>query len=96
MPTCDQVIAHLKRTYTQSEILAVAVWSTDDVLDRAARIGYTLTEDLAGKILNSIHERDASLGISWDMLNEEIRRAIALADPIEAQDQAESDRKIAS
>ena len=50
--------------------LAVAVWSEDDVLDRAKERHIKITREQAREIIDQIdRKQDDDLGISWTTIN---------------------------
>jgi len=50
--------------------IAVAIWSEDDVLDRAEERGIPCTEEQAQEIVDSMDSRqDCSIGITWDTID---------------------------
>ncbi|MBA7676506.1 hypothetical protein ES703_84748 [subsurface metagenome] len=70
MTTVKDHIEHLKNSYKPEDVVAVAIWQVDDVLEQAEQRGIKVTKEQAENILAVIDRRqDASLGISWDTIN---------------------------
>jgi hypothetical protein len=69
MPTVEDVINHLK-SYNPKEHIAVAVWSEEDVLERAKERTMKITKEEARDIIDRIDRRqDATIGITWDTID---------------------------
>ncbi len=57
--------------------VCIAIWSDDDVIDRARAKGYLLTGEQCGKILTQVdRKQDASEGITWASIDEEVSEYI--------------------
>ena len=70
MTTAKEVIEHLKRTYTDDAVLAVAIWQVDDVIERAKEREIEISTEQAEEIIHRIdRKQDATLGISWDTID---------------------------
>jgi len=70
MPTIKEVISHLKKNYKLNDVIAISIWSVDDILECADR---KITKKQAEDILNIVNDnQDAELGINWDTLKEAI------------------------
>jgi len=68
MPTVEEAIKRLK--WNGSQHVAVAIWSEDDVLERAKELGIKCSRAQAREIIDSIdHKQDCSLGITWDTID---------------------------
>ena len=69
MTTVEKVIEHLK-THKPNLHVAVAIWQTDDVLERAKERKIKISKKQAEEIIDKIDSKqDASLGISWDTID---------------------------
>lgn len=69
MTTVKEVIEHLRR-YNQNEHVATAIWSEDDVLERAKERNIKITRKQAQEIVDKIdHKQDATTGITWDTID---------------------------
>ena len=69
MTTVSEVIEHLK-TYKPDEVVAVAIWSVDDVLERAKERKIKISKKQAEEVIDRIHRKqDATLGINWDTID---------------------------
>lgn len=67
MPTVAEAIKRLK--WNGEQHVAVAIWSEDDVLERAKELGIKCSRARAREIIDRIdHKQDCSLGISWDTI----------------------------
>ena len=77
MVTVEKLIEHLNRDYKSTDVLAVAIWSIDDVKFQATEnMDIELTDAVAEEILNDIDShQDANLGITWDTIETYIREA---------------------
>lgn len=70
MTTQKELIEHLQKSFEPDDLLAVAVWQTDDVLTRAKERNMKITSEQAEGIIRQIDRRqDATLGISWDTID---------------------------
>jgi len=70
MPTRQSIIQKLKQHHKPNDVIAVAVWTVQDVLDRAKELHTPITENEAEEILEDIHHRqDANIGINWDVID---------------------------
>jgi hypothetical protein len=57
---------HLKKHYNDSDDIAYAIWSKEDVEDQATKKSVELTDEEIANTLELIHEHDdAEYGISW-------------------------------
>jgi hypothetical protein len=69
MPTVKEVINYLKKN-SPEEHVAVAVWSEEDVLERAKERKIKITKEQAQDIIDRIdREQDATIGITWDTID---------------------------
>lgn len=69
MTTVERAIENLKG-YNPKIHVAVAIWQTDDVLERAKERNIKLTKEEAEEIIDRIdRKQDATLGISWDTID---------------------------
>jgi hypothetical protein len=60
----------LKQHHKSNDVIAVAVWTVQDVLDRAKELHTRITKSEAEEILEAVHHRQyASGGINWDMID---------------------------
>jgi hypothetical protein len=70
MPTIEGAAKHLMSLGEPTDIVAMAIWTEDDVLGKAKERRIALTEEQAQEILETIdHKQDASIGISWDTID---------------------------
>lgn len=66
MTTIRDLIAHLGALYNPADVIALAIWSPDDVLVRAEYRGLTIDRDLACDIIRHMsHHHDAEIGYCW-------------------------------
>lgn len=66
MTTIRDLIAHLQSTYALEDTVAVAIWSPEDVLWRAADREIAITPERACDIIHRLNNtHDAELGINW-------------------------------
>lgn len=66
MITVRNLITHLETFYNPDSLIAVAIWSPDDVLSRAEDRGVKIDRELACDIIHRMHENhDAETGYSW-------------------------------
>lgn len=69
MAKVQEVIGRLN-AYDPNEVVAVAIWCVEDVLERAKERGIKVSKEQAEEILDEIdRKQDASLGISWDIID---------------------------
>jgi hypothetical protein len=69
MPTVKDVIKSLLDQYSLDDVVAVSIWTREDVLSRAKEIRYRLTKDQVDEVLEEVNRKhDASQGINWDVL----------------------------
>jgi hypothetical protein len=67
----SETIMRLFEDYWEDKI--ALVWTVDDVLDCADRIGIDITESHAKEVLDIVlHRHDANYGVSWDTFSEYI------------------------
>jgi hypothetical protein len=70
MPTIEGAVEHLRSLGEPTDIVAMAIWTEEDVLGMAKERGIVLTKEQAGEILDRMdHKQDASIGISWDTID---------------------------
>jgi hypothetical protein len=70
MTTIKELIGHLQNSYKPEDVVAVAIWTRDDVLERAKERGLTISLEEADQIIDRIDRRqDATLGITWDTID---------------------------
>ena len=70
MTTVKDHIEHMKNSYKPEDIVAVAVWQVDDVLERAKEREIKLTREQAEEIIHRIDRKaSATLGITWDTID---------------------------
>jgi len=70
MTTVQGHIEFLQRNYKQSDVIAVAVWTVDDVLEQAKKKKMKITKEDAEEVLDRIdRKQSADLGITWDTLD---------------------------
>jgi len=68
VPTVQQAIGRLLRNGSQH--VAVAIWCEDDVRERAAERGMTISREQAqGVITNIDYRQDCELGITWTTID---------------------------
>lgn len=69
MSKVKEVMDRLKH-YNPDDVVAVAIWCVEDVIERAKERGKKLSKEQAEEILDTIdRKQDASLGISWDTID---------------------------
>jgi len=69
MATKAEVVTRLNY-HPDDEEFAVAIWVTDDVMERAKELKIKLTKAQAKEIIKRIDDKqDCSLGISWDVID---------------------------
>lgn len=69
MPTVREVVAYLLDNYTDLDVIACAIWTGDDVIDKATKMNLVLSQYEVEEILNRLDdEHNASIGINWDVL----------------------------
>ena len=74
MPTVREIILHLQQNYSDLDVIACAVWTEDDVIDKATQMNLVLTQYAVEEVLNRLDdEHNASVGINWDVLETMIR-----------------------
>ena len=62
--------AEIKKRIDPKQHYAVAIWCIQDVLDRAKELRIKLTKEQATEIIDHLdRKQDASIGISWDTLD---------------------------
>ncbi len=70
MPTIEGAVKHLMSLGEPTDIVAMTIWTEDDVLGKAKERGIALAKEQAGEILDRMdHKQDASIGISWDTID---------------------------
>lgn len=72
MPTVKDFLERFQNQYTNpEECIAVAIWTTDDVLGQASQHPYAeVTKEEAQEIVCKIHRKhDATLGITWTTID---------------------------
>jgi len=70
MTTVKELIEHLQNSYKLEDVVAVAIWTRDDVLKRAKERGLTISPEEADEIIDRIDRRqEATLGITWDTID---------------------------
>jgi len=70
MTVVKDVIADLRVNYKPYDVIAVAIWTVDDVKARAKERGIDITDEEAELIISAIdREQSAELGISWDTID---------------------------
>ena len=70
MTTVKEAIKHLKNYDTLEEHIAVAIWSEEDVLERAKERKIKITKKQAQNIIDRIdRKQDCSIGITWDTID---------------------------
>ena len=71
MATVKEVIEHLQSdSFKPDDVVAVAIWQVEDVLERAKENKMKITKKQAEEIIDRIdRKQDASLGISWDTID---------------------------
>jgi len=74
VPTVREIILHLQQNYSDLDVIACAVWTEDDVIDKATQMNLVLTQYAVEEVLNRLDdEHNASVGINWDVLETMIR-----------------------
>lgn len=69
MAKVQEVIGRLDG-YKPDDVIAVAIWCVEDVLDRARELGIKLSKEQAEVVLERVdRKQDASIGISWDVID---------------------------
>lgn len=69
MTTAEEAIKDLQK-YNPKDVLAVAVWSIEDVISRGKDRRMTITKEQAEEIIDMVdRKQDATLGISWDTID---------------------------
>ena len=54
----------------EDTIVCVAIWTVEDVIERAYERGMVVTRSQAERILEEMEQKqDASIGISWDTID---------------------------
>lgn len=77
MPTVREIILHLQQNYSELDVIACAIWTEDDVIDKATQMNLVLTQYAVEEVLDRVdNEHDASVGINWDVLETTIREVI--------------------
>jgi len=67
------IIETLQKHYSDTDEIAVAIWTIDDVLDRAEEMGNKITRDQAEKVVYALQsQHDANIGINWDVIDTHI------------------------
>jgi len=70
MTTVKDLMDHLQKNFKSEDVLAVAIWQTDDVMARAKERNMEITKEQAEEIISRIDRRqDANLGINWDTID---------------------------
>lgn len=70
MTTVQEAISRLKRFHSD-DVVAVAIWCVEDVVERARERGIKVSKEQAEEILDKIdRKQDAGLGISWDTIDD--------------------------
>jgi len=68
------LIKHLQKDYKPDDVIAYDIWTMDDVLIASKDIDIDLTDEEMIKVLNRAnHNKDAQIGINWDVLTCYIR-----------------------
>lgn len=71
MPTVKEIIETLQQNYEEDDVLAVHIWSVEDVMYAAEEIEISITKGRAEEILDELHyDVDCAVGITWDSINE--------------------------
>lgn len=69
MPTIADHIKQL-RSYPPEMHAAMDLWLPQDVLDQAEANDVVITEEQADDIIDQVdHNKDATIGINWDVLD---------------------------
>jgi len=77
VPTVREIILHLQQNYSELDVIACAIWTEDDVIDKATQMNLVLTQYAVEEVLDRVdNEHDASVGINWDVLETTIREVI--------------------
>jgi len=70
MTTCKKLIKWLQENYEEDKPLCVAIWSAEDILERAKELEIEITEEQANIIIETMDRRQsADLGVSWDTID---------------------------
>ena len=70
MTTVKEAIEHLQRYLKPTDHVAVAIWSEEDVLERAKERRIKITKKQAQTILDRIdRKQDCTIGITWDTID---------------------------
>ena len=74
MPTRLEVARNLfDFGHTISEVIAVSIWTTEDVFTKAEQMKTSLTLKEAEEILEEVNRKqDATIGITWDTIEQAI------------------------
>lgn len=66
MALVGDLVKRLNETYDAKDFVAVAIWTTEDVIMRGRERGITITQEQAEGILDLVERKqDCELGISW-------------------------------
>ena len=70
MTTVKEAIEHLQRYLKPADHVAVAIWSEEDVLERAKERRIKITRKQAQEIIERIDRNlDSTQGITWDTID---------------------------
>jgi len=70
MTTIRLALLHL-RDYKPSDHIALIIWTTDDVMEKAKERHLEITQEEAEGIVDDLQENhDASQGISWNTIDD--------------------------
>jgi len=79
--TIAELITHLQG-YNPESVIAYDLWQVDDVIGYAEQTGLTITKGQAEQVLDRMDdEKDANIGMSWDVLDYHLQRVMELYQP---------------
>lgn len=78
--TVEDLIKHLQENYKPEDVIAHDIWQVDDVTcdgNHHEEIDPPVTKEEAEEVLHRMeHNKDASIGLNWDVLNHHLSDVI--------------------
>ena len=66
----EKAIQHLQKSFKSTEVIAIAIWTVSDVVERAKKREIELSQEQAEEVLDNIdRHQDCNFGISWDTID---------------------------
>jgi len=73
MTTIKELKEHIARNYKDGDHVAYAIWSLDDVIERAKENEVKISKKQAEELLDTINDsQDCTQGITWNSIDNEL------------------------